>query len=290
MISPKKDEMKPDINIVIAHNLPGRLRIRFSHPFRQEGDLAEIIKRHPGIMVAAYTPVTRSLVVTYDPIDITTEEIILRASLAFSKDYDFCPVEIHSAERSVALGNLSLYAGLSLIISHVINLIFAKSQKFTALNTISGVMTLTAVLDHVYQDLKEKGQFHPEVFSLYYLVLSLIRGNVLKGATITWFLTFARHMIEMPAGSLVVKTVKADSTCRGRHCEYQVTVSQKAINGTIGNLIHILPQLALNTYRNINSTLEDSLLQQIMAVAESHNEVIEGLENLKRGILLKVES
>ena len=55
-------------------------------------------------------------------------------------------------------------------------------------------------------------------------------------------------------------------------------------------MLHILPQLALNTYRGINSTLEDSLLQQIMAVAESHDEVIEGLENLKEGILLKVES
>lgn len=282
--------MKPDLNIVIAHNLPGRLRIRFSHPFRKEGDLAEIIKRHPGILFVAYTSVTQNLVVKYDPKAVSTEEIILRASLAFSKDYDLCPVQIQSAERSVALGNLSLYAGLSLIISHMFNLIFAKSQKFAALNMISGVMTLTAVLDHVYQDLKEKGQFHPEVFSLYYLVLSLIRGNVLKGATITWFLTFARHMIEMPAGSLVVNTVKSDATCQAQHCEYEVTVSKKATNGTIGNLLRILPQVALNTYRDLNSTLEDSLLQQIMAVAESHNEVIEGLENLKQGILLKVES
>ena len=282
--------MKPDINIVIAHNLPGRLRIRFSHPFREEGDLTEIIKRHPGILLVAYTSVTRSLVVKYDPKNITTEEIILRASLAFSKDYDLCPVQILSAERSVTLGNLAVYAGFSLFISHVFHLLFARSQKFRALNIISGVTTLVAVLDHVYQDLKEKGQFHPEVFSLYYLVLSLIRGNVLKGATITWFLTFARHLIEMPIGSLVVKTVKSDSTCRGRFCEYEVTVAKQAANGTIGNLLHILPQLALNTYRDINSTLEDSLLQQIMAVAESHDEVIEGLGNLKQGILLKVES
>jgi len=282
--------MKPDLNIFIAHSLPGRLRIRFSHPFRKEGDLVGIIKRHPGIFFVAYTSVTRNLIVKYDPKDITTEEIILRASLAFSKDYDLRPVQIQSAERSVTLGNLSLYAGFGLVISHVFNLIFAKSQKFRALNMISGMMTLTAVLDHVYRDLKEKGQFHPEVFSLYYLLLSLIRGNVLKGATITWFLTFARHLIEMPVGSLVVKTVKSDSTCQEQHCEYEVTVSKKATNGTIGNLLHILPQLALNTYRDINSTLEDSLLQQIMAVAESHNEVIEGLENLKQGILLKVES
>jgi hypothetical protein len=281
--------MKPDLNIFIAHSLPGRLRIRFSHPFRKEGDLVGIIKRHPGIFFVAYTSVTRNLVVKYDPTDITTEEIILRASLAFSKDYDLRPVQIQSAERNVALGNLSLYAGVSLTISHVFNLIFTKTQKFRALNMISGIMTLAAVLDHVYQDLKEKGQFHPEVFSLYYLLLSLIRGNVLKGATITWFLTFARHLIEMPAGSLVVKTVKSDASCQEQHCEYEVTVSKRSINGTMCNLLHILPQLALNTYRDVNSTLEDSLLQQIMAVAESHNEVIEGLENLKQGILLKVE-
>ena len=282
--------MNPELHIFIAHILPGRLRIRFSHPFRKEGDLTEIIQKHPGILFVAYTPITQNLVVKYNPKDITTEEIILRASLAFSKDYNLRPVQIQSAERNVALGNLSLYAGFSLIISHAFNLIFAKSQKFSALNMISGVTTLTAVLDHVYQDFKEKGQFHPEVFSLYYLVLSLIRGNILKGATITWFLTFARHLVEMPAGSLVVKTIKSDSTCQTQPCEYEVTVSKKTTNGTIGNVLHVLPQLALNTYRGMNSTLEDSLLKQIMAVAESHNEVIEGLENLKDGILLKVES
>ena len=282
--------MKPDLVIVIAHILPGRLRIRFSHPVFKESDLAKIIKRHPGISSAVYTSITQNLVVTYDPEQITTEEIILRASLAFSKDYDLSPVQIQSAERSVVLGNLSLYSGFSLIVSHVFHLIFAKSQKLATLNMISGVTTLTAVLDHVYQDLKQNRQFHPEVFSLYYLVLSLIRGNVLKGATITWFLTFARHMIEMPADSLVVKTVPLDSTCQKQHCEYEVTVSKKPTKGTIGNLLQILPQLALNIYQDRNSTFEDSLLKQIMAVAESHDEMIEGLENLKEGILLKVES
>ena len=281
--------MKPDLHIIVAHNLPGRLRIRFSHPCRTEDDLTDIIKRHPGIISVTYTPLTRNLLVTYEPKYITTEEIILRASLAFSKDYDLYPVQIQSAEGSVALGNLSVYAGLSLIVSHAINLIFAGSRKFRALNMVSGVTTLTAVLDHVYQDLKEKKQFHPEVFSLYYLILALIRGNALKGATITWFLTFARHMFEMPAGSLVVEAAKSDSSCQDRQCEYEVTVSKKVTNGTIGNLLRILPQLALNTYRDINATIEDSLLQQIVAVAESHNEVIEGLENLKQGILLKVE-
>jgi hypothetical protein len=282
--------MKPDLIIVIAHILPGRLRIRFSHPILKESDLTGIIKKHPGISSAAYTSITQNLVVTYDQEEITTEEIILRASLAFSKDYDLCPVQIQSAERSVALGNLSLYSGFSLIVSHVFNLIFAKSQKLATLNTISAVTTLAAVLDHVYQDLKQKRQFHPEVFSLYYLVLSLMRGNMLKGTTITWFLTFARHMIEMPADSLVVKTVPSDSTCRKQHCEYEVTVSKKALKGTIGNLMQIIPQLVLNIYRDRNSTFEDSLLKQIMTVAESHDEMIEGLENLKEGILLKVES
>ena len=237
----------------------------------------------------AYTSLTRNLVVTYKPADITPEEIILRAGLAFSKDYDLCPVQIKSAEQSVTLGNLSVYAGLSLLVSHAVNLIFARSSKIGALNTVSGLTTLAAVLDHVYQDLREKKQFHPEVFSLYYLILAFIRGNVLKGATITWFLTFSRHMVEMPGGSLVIKAVKADSTCRGRKCEYEVTVSKTTTDGTIGNLLRILPQLALNTYKDMNATIEDSLLQQIGALAESHNEVIEGLKNLKQGILLKVE-
>ncbi|MGD8298752.1 MAG: hypothetical protein PVG67_20285, partial [Desulfobacterales bacterium] len=96
--------MEPDINIVIAHTLPGRLRIRFSHPFRKQEDLAEIIKKHAGVIFARYTAVTQNLVVKYNPKDITTEEVILRASLAFSVEYDLCPVQIQSAEQNVALG------------------------------------------------------------------------------------------------------------------------------------------------------------------------------------------
>jgi hypothetical protein len=281
--------MTPDLNIDIAHILPGRLRIRFSHPFSKQGDLAEIIKRHPGVIFASYTSVTQNLVVKYNPKDITTEEIILRASLAFSVEYDLCPVHIQSAEQNVALGNLSLFAGFSLMISHLFNLMFTKSHKFTALNMISSVTTLAAVLDHVYQDLKQKRQFHPEVFSLYYLVLAFIRGDVLKGATFTWFLTFARHMLEVPAGSLVVKTIKSDPTCHIRHCEYEVTVSKEKTDSTLGTFLQSLPKMVLNTYRDIDATLEDNLLQQIMSVAESHDEVLEGLKNLKQGILLKVE-
>jgi hypothetical protein len=281
--------MTPDLNIIIAHIVPGRLRIRFSHPFRKEGDLAEIIKRHPGVIFAGYTALTQNLVVKYNPKEVTTEEIILRASLAFSVEYDLCPVQIQSADRSVELGNLSLFSGLSLLISHLTNLMFTKSHKFKALNTISSVTTLVAVLDHVYQDLKQKRQFHPEVFSLYYLVLSLIRGDVLKGATFTWFLTFARHMLEAPSSSLVVKTVKTDPTCQIHHCEYEVTVSKKATDSTVGTFLYSLPKMVLNTYRDIDAKLEDTLLKQIMAVAESHDEVIEGLKNLKQGILLKVE-
>jgi hypothetical protein len=151
------------------------------------------------------------------------------------------------------------------------------------------VTTLAAVLDHVYQDLKQKRQFHPEVFSLYYLVLAFIRGDVLKGATFTWFLTFARHMLEVPAGSLVVKTIKSDPTCHIRHCEYEVTVSKEKTDSTLGTFLQSLPKMVLNTYRDIDATLEDNLLQQIMSVAESHDEVLEGLKNLKQGILLKVE-
>ena len=67
--------MTPDLNIVIAHTLPGRLRIRFSHPFSKQEDLPEIIKKHAGVIFARYTAVTQNMVVKYNPKDITTEEI-----------------------------------------------------------------------------------------------------------------------------------------------------------------------------------------------------------------------
>jgi hypothetical protein len=280
--------MTERLDIVIAHILPGRLRMCLSPPPKAAERIIQIIQSHPGVSSVLYSPITQSLIVQYYPEEVATEEVILRASLALSKDYDLRPVRIRSRETKAELSSLSMYAGLFLLFNHGLNVFVSKSKNLAAFTVANGIITLAAVMDHLVQDLKERGQIHPEVFSIYFLIASFLKGNVLKGSSITWLLTFARHMFEKPSGVLVVRTVKVDPACHLHHCEYEVTVSKEEAMGGFSNLLRILPQIALNAYREVN--LEDSLFQQIQAIAESHEDIIEGLENLQQGVYLKVQA
>jgi hypothetical protein len=281
--------MIKNLGIILAHHTPGRVRIRLSHSPGKDKDLIRIIEGHAGIRSVSYTRVSKSLVVTYDEREVAVEEIILRTSLALSKDYDFQPVRIVSKERTTQLNTLSALAALLLLLNHGFFLVASKAKMMNVLTTITGIATLAAVVDHVIQDIRQTGQLHPEVFSIYYLIASFPKGTVLKGSTITWMLTFARHILEKPSGALRVKTKKTDPTCHIRQCEYDVIVSRDELKG-MGGLLRQIPQIALNAYREGKLNLEDRLIQQLQGVVDAHDAVIEGLDNLQQKMYLKVDA
>ncbi len=279
--------MPKDLGITMEHLLPGRIRMRFSHPPNDAENLIRIVKGHAGIHSVVYTSVSKSLVINYNEREVTAEEIILRASLALSKDFEFKPVRIFSREKKVALNGLSALAALLLVLNHGAVLVGSKAKIAAVFTTLTGITTLVAVFDHLIQDIKQRGQLHPELLSIYYLIASFSKRDVLKGSTITWALTFARHILEKPSSALLVKTKKTDPTCHIHQCEYDVTVSKDKSQG-LGRLLHLIPQIALNAYREGSLNLEDRLIQQLQGVADSHAAIIEGLENLQQKIYLKV--
>ena len=179
-------------------------------------------------------------------------------------------------------------AGFCLLFNHLFRLLAPGVGQSTALTAISGAATLAAVVEHGVEDIRARGQVHPEVLAVYYLIAAFLRGNVLKGATITWFLTYARHIVEKPSAYVVVKSKKTDPTCHIHRCDHQVTVSREEADKGFGRLLRLLPQIALSAYRQGNLNLEDSLFKQVQSIAESRHAVIDGLENLKQGIHLKV--
>lgn len=237
-------------------------------------------------MTVTYTPVTQSLVITYSAREVMPEEVILRTSLALSKEYDFEPVRILASPDSVELKYLATLSGFLLLFNHSLNFFTPEIKSMTTLANISAGTTFAAVLDHLIQDLKHSGQVHPELFSIYYLITAALKGTALKGASITWLLTFARHIIQSPARALLVKIKEADPTCHIHQCEYVVTVGYDNTN-SLRRLLGQLPQMALRTYLQ-SLKVDDRLLEQLQDVADSHDAVIEGLENLEQRIFLKV--
>lgn len=284
------DESK-QIRVTVAHILPGRLRLRLSHPPHKADKTEQMVIGHLGVRSAVYTSSTLNLLVHYDPGKIAAEEIILRAALCLSVDYRLEPIIIKTSEDSTPLSTLSILSGLSLLVAHTLSIFSVKLKPPSALHIICGLGTTAAVSEHIFMDLKNKGRFHPEVLSIGYLLSSFLRGNVLKGATTAWIMTFARHLLEPPAKVLKLEVEATDPSCDAQQCEYEANISRKLTTqgGTLLDLSHI-PNLLLSMYTDMQLTAEDRIFKEIQKLSHEHNDVLEGLEHLQHGIRLQVES
>jgi len=284
--------MKEQLELVIAHRLPGRLRLRLSHSPKIPQRLADHIQRHAGIASIRYTDETRNLLIVYDQRKITPQEIVIRTGLALSTDFGMSPVRIRIQKNVESMGNFSALAFAVIATNHGLRLFSSKAKGLPALQNLTGAITLAAIVEHIVRDFREKGSFHPEVFSIYYLLLSFFRGDILKGATITWFLTFGRHLLEIPAGTLLLLPQKADPECDIHQCEYEVTVKSEKDTNRLSKMLYALPNILFKAYRQMNLTLaiEDAFIKQMETIADSHDDIIEGLENLDQGFYLKIEN
>ena len=277
--------------VTVAHTLPGRLRLLLSHPPRRPQQTERIVMGHVGIKSAVYSKHTTSLLVRYDPEEIALEEIILRMALCLSADYQLQPVIIKTSSVRTSLSALSLFSGLSLLVAHSLSLLARKNKSLAALQVVCGIGTTAAVSEHIYLDLREKGRFHPEVLSIGYLLSSFLRGNVLKGATTAWMMTFARHLLEPPKKVLKLEAKAVEPACDSQQCEYEAQISRelKTQKGAMGMLSQ-LPNLLLGMYTDMQLTAEDRIFKEIQKLSQEHDDVLEGLEQLQHGIRLQVGS
>ncbi len=277
--------------VTVGHTLPGRLRLWLSHPPRSPRQTERIVRGHTGVKSAVYSKHTTNLLVRYDPEEIALEEIILRTALCLSADYQLHPISIRTSSVRTSLSALSLFSGLSLLAAHTLSLLTGKSKSLAALQVICGLGTTAAVSEHIYLDLKEKGRFHPEVLSIGYLLSSFLRGNVLKGATTAWMMTFARHLLEPPNKVLKLEAKSTEPTCDSQQCEYEAKISREITTqkGAMGMLSQ-LPHLVLGMYTDMQLTAEDRIFKEIQKLSRDHDDVLEGLEQLQHGIRLRVGS
>jgi hypothetical protein len=280
--------MGPKLEIVLAHHLPDRVRLRLSHPLKAPGKAVENIQRHDGIRSAVYTPATQNILIAFDSGTIALEEIIIRTSLAYSAGYGLVPTTIKASQPTTALTGLSFLSALALAAGHLLRLVASGSSSSRTVELLSGLGTLTAVLEHTYSDLKQAGRFHPEVLSLGYLLVSFIRGNPLRGATIAWITTFARHLLEPPVKELRIEAEAIDPECDANHCEYEAKVSNRPPSAAPANLLARLPGFLAGLYRDANVRVEDRIFREIWNLSENHETVLEGLETIGRGIRLNI--
>ncbi|HWQ41760.1 MAG TPA: hypothetical protein VN456_06945, partial [Desulfosporosinus sp.] len=65
---------------------------------------------HVGINLVKFSPITRSVLVYYNPIEIEMPEIIVRIGTALSIEYNMCSVCVENKKKNVGVNIIDNYA------------------------------------------------------------------------------------------------------------------------------------------------------------------------------------
>lgn len=272
-------------SVTIEHELRGRLRARLSHAVRDRLQLHRMLKEHPGVTQVQYTAISSSLLVCYEPEEVSAEEIVVRAAIALSLEHNVA-VRVLARPRAREVTDTGFYAGLSLLAALAAR-VFRPYQVFVpAINRVAGMATAAAVLDHGWLEYRRKGNFDPEVLMLTYLLTALLRGNALPAALFTWIATFGRHLTRLPAQGVEIRP--SEITRKGRQRQVEVVVTPDRAPQDKMAFFGLIPSMVMNALTGTAPGPHASLIDDIKRVAQVHNSVLEGIGGFSQGIPLRI--
>ncbi|MDZ7615768.1 MAG: hypothetical protein U1E05_02115 [Patescibacteria group bacterium] len=272
---------KPSITVV--HSLPGRVRMRLSHPLTDSQALPSFLREHAGMGAIAYTAATDSLLVQFDPHAISSAEITLRTAFRYALDQGR-PVRLLAAPERVALQNSAILSGICVASALAARWLHPQATR-SSMERLASLGTGLSVLDHGWRELRTRGYFDPEVLALVYLLASLLRGNALSAAAVTWLATFGRHLVEMPATGVQVEAY-ARPVEQGQDPRYEIVVGPDA---------DAPDRLRLGLASLLNAGLRyamtgggahglRTLWEELRDVSQVHGEILEGYGRQHGGI------
>ncbi|QPJ85314.1 hypothetical protein HH195_05040 [Sarcina sp. JB2] len=200
--------------IIIAHNIKDRIRIKMSHPLRNEKEVVNELLKRDGINDVVYNKITKSIVFNYSDYKVPIDELIMRFVVAYSKDFDLIPIRFVHKLSSKKIPPMTYYSLATIIIGSVSKYITTNSNIHDFLNWAAVGTTLGAIGEHAYNEINERGYFDPEIVSVMYLINSISKGNFLSSSAITWLTTFGRHLFDASNGRIMinVREIKNQTT------------------------------------------------------------------------------
>ena len=139
--------MKADKPVVtVVHELPGRVRMRLSHPLENAEQLKGLVLNHQGVKAVDYDLLSRSVLVHFDPRHVTQEEIIIRVAFSLALDCGDAPVRILAEPEVHEMSNSGLYSGALLIFALTARLVRFDTRGSSPLDWIAGLGTVGAVI------------------------------------------------------------------------------------------------------------------------------------------------
>lgn len=276
------------LRITIVHSLPGRLRARLSDALTDVDRFRSSVLGHIGLDSVDYTPLTRSVLISFDPRRLTQEEVVIRLGLAVSLDHETVPVAVTVEKGVQDFSNSAAYAGLLLLTALAGRTLNVTNRTKERLDWIAGLGTAGAVLGHGWREVRSRGYFDPEVLSLGYLATAMLRGNFIKAALVTWLTTFGRHLLEMPEAGVEIRPVHA--TRDGEtDPHYEVVVAPNLDTVDRAGPANILRAIVKYAITGSGTGREGNLLADIRDISKVHGEVLHGLGWMRQGIPMRFE-
>jgi hypothetical protein len=274
--------MKLALSVTLVHQLAGRLRVKLSRSPRDRERFIDGLVSHEGFLDISFNPISHSLLITYEGDHLTTQEILLRTAIALSMEYDFQPVQVKVGTDIEVMTDAAMMAGLLLLSAGAVKMsVGAKNTLW--LNRAAGIGVAAAVLEHGWREARDQGYIHPEVLSIGYLVASLFRGTILRGAAVTWIASFGRHLLEGPEKCVEVCPLEQENSKTGVRTYQVALVPQAARRSTLFQLVQgLLSTIGLSGFAKES----DVLFQELRNVAQAHDQVLEGLDLQQNGIPL----
>ncbi len=274
--------MNLNLSVTLLHELPGRIRTKLSVAPADLQRFEKALVSHSGLESVQYNTISKSLLVKYEIGHLTTEEILLRTAIALSMEHNYQAVKVRLGANNEVMTDVAIVAGLILLAAGGFQLAH-KSGGTVWLTRASGVAVALAVGEHGWREAREHGYVHPEVLSVAYLFASWIRGNILRGATVTWLASFGRHLLQGPEKSIDVRPINKYYE-KNEPRTYQISlVPQQHQRTPLLQLAHsMIGIFGLGG----SAGSGDSLYEEIQNIAQAHDRVLEGLELQPNGIPL----
>lgn len=239
------------LSVTIIHKLPNRVRLKLSEPLKCFETFKENVTKDSESVELKYSPVTKSVVATFNPEKINLQETIYKILTAFSIENGMMPVKLLEGVEQKAIESFAIYSGASIIMSGI-NMLINRSdnQLQNIMNWFSISMTSVAILEHACIETNRKGVFDLEILPAVYLIKSFLNTPKLSIVAMIWLTTFGRHLIATDNNAKEVKFFRIKNKQENKDY-YIANVSEDNSIDNIGDLIyHIFFRKNKNLSRN----------------------------------------
>ncbi|MCT4595321.1 MAG: hypothetical protein N4A57_13810 [Anaeromicrobium sp.] len=274
------------LGITILHTLSGRLRLSLSWPPKNVEKFEKDVMGHAGIYSVKYSPITKSILIHYNPSEVDASEILIRVGLAVSVDHDLTAVEISTKTAEKEFHSLDRYAGISLTAAWAMKLTKLPLGIQNFLKWNAALSSIGSIIYHAWSEVKSHGVYDPEVLSVVYLINAMKKENFLPATTGTWLTAFGRHLIDASGEKMILQAFKVyDKEQSSTYYDVAIMPKKSIKDGKdlVGRLIYSMTKsIGLETS-------QIGWMKQMKNVSRSHGDILEGIGKLDNRIFLRLK-